>query len=344
MKTKYCLLVGTVALFLINIGCRKNTSPPSAPSSSTAPAPTQLSHPEGGNTTLAEIKYFKGSIGSSLDLRMKLFRTGEQLTGSYYYQKIGTKIDLRGTVDKSGNVTLEEFDTGGKQTGLFKGLWNQDASNGMASIAGNWSKPPGDKGEDKKTAFSIHEEPIYLSGDVDVVSKSIKETNKKLVYEIAAQYPQITGTGNANFEKFNQAVRGVVLKHVVEFKKDMAPAPDQEPRPENSMGSDLNVAYEIKLAQDDLVSVSLDISSYYQGAAHPNGFSEVINYDLKNGKALKLADLFQPGAKYLQAISTYCVNDLKKHSKEKPDGMLDDTSIQNWRRSNNKELPQLDNY
>src|SRR4030095_2091544 len=121
MNTKLSFLLICLFILVCIAGCRKNTSPPSAPSSSSAPssAPIQPVQPEGGNTTLAEVKYFKGSIGDSLDLQMKLFRTGEQLTGNYYYQKIGTRIDLRGTVDKENNVTLEEFDGGGKQTGMF---------------------------------------------------------------------------------------------------------------------------------------------------------------------------------------------------------------------------------
>ncbi len=336
------LLVSLLILFASLIGCRKSSNPTLAPAASPSPATpqSQLNHPEGGDVaTAGEVKYFKGSIGNSLDLQMKLNRSNDQLTGNYYYEKVGTKIDLRGTLDKGGNVTLEEFDTAGKQTGLFKGIWAVDASDGLVTIAGNWSKPPGDKAADKKTAFSMHEEPIYLTGNVDVVAKSIKENNKKLVYEISVQYPQLTGGSNPNLEKFNQAVRGSMLKKVAAFKKEMAPQPAEEPKPENSMGSDLNVSYKIELAQDDLVSVTFSVSSYYQGAAHPNSFSEVINYDLKNGKALKLSDVFKPGAKYLQALSTYCVADLKKQSKAKgADGALDDTSI------NTGAAPTANNY
>jgi hypothetical protein len=78
----------------------------------------------------------------------------------------------------------------------------------------------------------------------------------------------------------------------------------------------------VVLAQDDLVSIKFDVGSYYQGAAHPNSYSDVINYDLKNGKQLKLGDLFKPGAKFLQTIATYCMGDLKKQAKEK--GLSDD--------------------
>src|SRR5215217_294442 len=309
---------------IISVGCRKTAAPPAAsappPVGQASPA-TVLDHSLGGATPVAQTKHFKGSIGSSLDLQMKLVRTGDQLAGSYFYQKVGTRIDLRGNIDKDGNLTLEEFDKSGKQTGLFKGLWSVDPNDGLVRLAGNWSKPPTEKDSDKKTAFSVHEEPIAFTGDVDLVSKQIKESNKKLVYEIDARYPQLAGGSNPNFEKFNQVVRAPVIKEVAEFKKGMQSEEGEEPPSENSMPNDLNISYEVALAQDDLISVVYSVGSYYQGAAHPNTFSEVVNYDLKNGKQLKLADLFKPGAKYLQAIANYCIADLKK---QKDKGLLDE--------------------
>jgi uncharacterized protein DUF3298/peptidoglycan-N-acetylmuramic acid deacetylase PdaC-like protein len=320
MNVRTCLLL---ICLLVSIGCRKTATPPPAPPPEAQASPVaQLDHSQGGATPAAETKHFKGSIGSSLDLQMKLVRTGDQLAGSYFYQKVGTRIDVRGNVDKDGNLTLEEFDQGGKQTGLFKGLWSVDPSDGLITVAGNWSKPPSDKGSEKKTAFSVHEEPISFTGDVDLVSKQVKESNKKLMYEISAQYPQLSGGNNPSFEKFNQVARGSVTKKVAGFKKDMTPVEGDEPPPEGSMGSDLTISYEVALAQDDLISIKYVVSSYYQGAAHPNTGSDVINYDLKNGKLLKLSDLFKPGSKYLQAIANYCIGDLKKQGKEK--GLMDE--------------------
>ena len=324
-----------VLCLVIPYGCRKTSAPPNtSPTSQAQASPVGALDPsQGGALPAAQTKHFKGSIGSSLDLQMKLVRTGDQLAGSYFYQKVGTRIDLRGNVDKDGNLTLEEFDKSGKQTGLFKGIWTVDKEDGLAMLAGNWSKPPGEKDSDKKTSFSVHEEPIVFTGDVDLVAKQIKESNKKLNYEIDARYPQLTGGSNPNFEKFNQVVRASVTKRVAGFKKDMAPEEGEEPPPEGSMGSDLNVGYDVGLAQDDLISVQFSVGSYYQGAAHPNTFTEVINYDLKNGKLLKLADLFKPGAKYLQAIANYCIADLKKQAKDK--GLMDD-EIQNGAAANAK--------
>ena len=319
-----CLVVFACAV----AACRKTSTPSQVTTPATSPSP-QLAHVDGGgNVPAPETKYFKGSIGTSLDLQMKLVRTGDQLSGSYFYQRIGTRINLRGKIEPDGNFTLDEFDQAGKQTGIFKGLWGVDATDGMASLAGLWSKPE-EKSVEKKTPFSLHEEPIALSGDVEIVGKQIKETNKRLMYEVAVQYPQFAGGSNPNFEKFNQLVRGSVTKKVTEFKKEMQPEEGDEPRPEGSMGSDLSVGYIVALAQDDLVSIQFDIGSYYQGAAHPNSYTEVVNYDLKNGKQLKLADLFKPGAKFLQAISAYCIADLKKQQAGDKGKALLDSEIEN---------------
>jgi len=315
MKIRASLVI--VAL-LVAIGCRK-TATPSAPPPGAQPSPVAQLDTQGGSAPVVETKHFKGSIGTSLDLQMKLVRTGDQLAGSYFYQKVGNRIDLRGSVDKDGNLMLDEFDSSSKQTGMFKGLWTVDPKDGLITLAGNWSKPANQKDSDKKTAFSVHEEPISFTGDVDVVAKQIKENNKKLHFEISVQYPQLTGGNNPNIEKFNQAARAEVTKKVAMFKKEMTPEEGENPeetRPEDSMGSDLTIAYSIALAQDDLVSIDFSVHTYYQGAAHPNQYAETLNYDLKNGKLLRVSDLFKPGAKYLQAIATYCIADLKKQAEQ----------------------------
>lgn len=69
------------------------------------------------------------------------------------------------------------------------------------------------------------------------------------------------------------------------------------------------------VATDDLVSVQFSVSDYYSGAAHPNHHTEVINYDLRRGRALQLADLFKPSALYLRALSDYSVRELKRQAR-----------------------------
>jgi hypothetical protein len=304
--------------------CRKASTPAEQTPASPATVSEQYQHPQGGSTPVGETKYFKGSIGSALGLQMKLVRDADKLTGTYFYQKVGTKIDIRGSVDSGGNVVLEEFDANGKQTGVFKGLW-KTGENGLIEIAGNWTKPNSSKG----TAFSLQQEPIEFTNGIEIIARQIKENNKKLKYEIDAEYPQLTGSTDPNFEKFNQAARSLVTKQVSGFRKQMTDNAGEENPVDSETGSDLGAGYTIALAKDDLISVQFDIGGYSAGAAHPNSYTDAINFDLRNGKQLKLSDLFKTGAKYLQALSTYCVQDLKKQSKQKgEDGMLDDDWIQ----------------
>lgn len=339
---KQLMLVLPLIAFVSIAACRKHST--SGDQTATSPADnSERQHPEGGVTTAVETRFFKGSIGSALGLQMKLVREGEKLTGSYFYQKVGKKIEVRGTIDKDGNATLEEFDANGKQTGVFKGVWKQD-ENGAIVIAGSWTRPNGDK----KAAFSLQEEPIEFSHGVEIVARQIKETNKKLKYEIAVEYPQLTGSVDPNFEKFNQTVRSVITKKVADFKKEMTPSAD-EPAPDEanetpaeSLGSDLNISYTVVLAKDDLISIEFTVSSYSAGAAHPNSYTEVVNFDLKNGKPLKLADLFLPGSKYVQTLATYCIQALRKQAKEQgADAMLDDDWIQKGAAA---ELTNYDNW
>ncbi|HET6891698.1 MAG TPA: DUF3298 domain-containing protein [Pyrinomonadaceae bacterium] len=325
MKLSITILLAIMIVALT--GCRRSSAPKEATVATNSSTTTaeQLNHPAGGTTPVADVKYFRGSIGNALGLQMKLTREGDKLWGSYFYQKVGTKIDLRGTIDSNGYLTLEEFDPEGKQTGVFKGIWQTNNDDGLVAIAGNWTKPNGDK----KTAFSLHQEAIEFSGgSAEVTSKSIKETNKKLKYEIDAEYPQVTGASDSRFDKFNQEAKNLVVREAAAFRKDMDEwAADQAELPDqgsSTIGSSLNIGYNIGLATDELISTKFDIGTYFKGAAHPNSNSRVLNYDLKAGKLLKLADLFKPGTKYLQAISAYAIKDLKKQSRSKGDSLNDE--------------------
>jgi hypothetical protein len=302
--------------------CRK-ASAPSEQRTATQRSISEQFHPKGGITP-TKAWYFRGSIGSALGLQMKLVREADKLTGTYFYQKVGTIIEVRGTVDSGSNVVLEEFDANGKPTGVFKGVW-KTGDQGLIEIAGNWTRPDGSKA----AAFSLTQEPVEFTNGVEIVARQIKEKNKKLKYEIDVEYPQLTGSTDPGAEKFNQAARGLVTKQVNAFRAQMADSAGDENPVGSDTGSDLGAGYTIALAQDDLISVQFDIGGYSAGAAHPNSYTDVINFDLRNGKQLKLADLFKSGAKYLQALSAYCIQDLKKQSKAKgEDGMLDDDWIQ----------------
>jgi len=323
-KIRFGLLLVLVILALA--GCRKSATNQNTNANAAAPGHEV---PVGGAAPAGEKFFFRGTIANKLRIEMALVREGERLNGNYFYPRVGKNINLNGTVDKNGNVELKETDEEGKDTGVFKGQWKPATNTpdtSLNQIEGKWARPDGSK----ETPFLVVQQPIQFTGPVRVNPKVIKEANKEAHYTIDAEYPQIEG--DARFEKFNREARAMIAKDVAAFKTSETAAEGDADAgtdaPAETGDSTQNIGYEIRLATDDLISVQFTEDSYSRGAAHPNQLTSVLNYDVKNGKKLALADLFNPKANYLSVISAYCTKDLKQQSQQSKDSMLSDDMIQ----------------
>jgi hypothetical protein len=319
MRTRRLLLF--LAIAIISLGaCRKPAATqPSANSNDTA------SHeaPVGGKALAGDKFYFRGTIANNLAIEMTVTRDGDRLTGTYFYPKVGKNINLAGTVDKDGNVELKESDESGKDTGVFKGKWKPATDSpdpALNEIEGKWSKPDGTK----ETAFQVFQQPLAFTAAVRVTPKVIKEANKAKHYTVDAEYPQIEG--DSRFDNFNREVRNLITKDVAAFRtSETSEETDAgSETPAETLDSTLDIGYEIRYATDDLISVEFTEGSYERGAAHGNSGTTVVNYDVKNGKKLALADLFNPKSNFLSLISEYCLKDLRERSKKDKDAMFDE--------------------
>lgn len=282
----------------------------------------------GGANASGVISFFRGVIGEKNRVQMRLVRDGDQLGGAYSYVKVGTELSLKGSVDRAGNLTLQEFDASGTQTGLFKGKWKDDADLAGVRLEGDWSKPDGSK----KSPFTLTEQHIKFTGDAHFADKLVSQHDDKRKYSIEAAYPQLAGSQSANAEKFNREVAALVSKTVADWRKGAGSEPgEDDDSSEMVINEDsLDIDYEVELANNDLISLIFSISDFPRGAAHGSYSSEVVNYDLKTGRLLKLSDLFQPRVNYLKTLSDYCIKDLKaQNNKQKPDErILDDEGIE----------------
>jgi hypothetical protein len=319
MRTRRLLLF--LAIALISLGaCRKPAA--TQPSANSNDAPSHEA-PVGGKALAGDKFYFRGTIANNLAIEMTVTRDGDRLTGTYFYPKVGKNINLTGTVDKDGNVELKESDESGKDTGVFKGKWKPATDSpdpALNEIEGKWSKPDGTK----ETAFQVFQQPLAFTAAVRVTPKVIKEANKAKHYTVDAEYPQIEG--DARFDNFNREVRNLITKDVAAFRtsetSDETDAGSETPA--ETLDSTLDIGYEIRYATDDLISVEFTEGSYERGAAHGNSGTTVVNYDVKNGKKLALADLFNPKSNFLSLISEYCLKDLRERSKKDKDAMFDE--------------------
>jgi hypothetical protein len=313
---KLITLFFIIALMVaINACAKKKEAPTSLPTTTgqTEIKPDVVSEAR-TSTTAAPNKFHKtflGTINSKIDIQMELERNGQKITGSYFYQNVRDSIELEGTVDQDGSGKIKEL-TDGKQTGIFNGKLSGEEFNGAVTLRfeGTWSNAKGDK----QMPFSLKEQTFNLSNGLKLVSKEVKEENKKEHYEIEADYPQIEGSQDARIAAFNKEVSEIINSNIRDFKKDAPEAYDKE-NPDAQL-SGLFINHDIVMANDEVVSVSFNISNYFSGAAHPNHNSYALNYDLRNGKELHLSDLFNPGTNFLQAISNYSIKSLKAKLKK----------------------------
>jgi Protein of unknown function (DUF3298)/Deacetylase PdaC len=321
MKTRSLVLFFLPVIAVIALGaCHKQ--PAQRQQNANSNAPMTQDAPVSGPATNGEKSYFRGTIAGNLKIEMTLLRDGERLTGSYFYPKVGKSIALSGTVDKDGNVSISESDDSGKQTGVFKGKWKPATDSpdpNLNEIDGKWSRPDGSK----ETAFLVSQQPIEFTGAARFAPKVIKEANKEKRYTVDAEYPQIDS--DARFDKFNREARSLITKDVAAFKtaETVSETDPGNETPAENADSSMDVGYEIRYATDDLISVEFTEDDYERGAAHGNIVTTVLNYDVKNGKKLALADLFNAKANYLSAISTYCIKELQDRLKKDKDSMLD---------------------
>ena len=256
--------------------------------------------------------HFKGSVAQAR-FEMTLRREGNNLSGSYFYAKSGStnKLSLRGEINADGNFTLQEFDSSGRQTGEFKGTWKDEPNESGVSLEGEWKKP----GDKEGQGFSAYEQMVSFTNGTRIINRQLNESLKAKRIDLTAEYPELVGGTNA--AGFNQLVKFRVTNELADFKKQMMglSAADLKMLPQG-MNNYLEIGYGIEYADNDLISVNFQEGNF-TGGAHPNYNSFTITYDLKNGREIKLPELFKPGAKYLKAVSDYATKDLQ--SRKIPD-------------------------
>jgi hypothetical protein len=256
-------------------------------------------------------KVFRGTI-SDKPVQMTLTRRSDKLSGTYFYQRIGKDLRLAGAIEDDGRFALSEYDAKNVKTGEINGFW-RNAADGSAYLEGEWKNPQ--TGE--SWALNVGEEMIFFTGKAKLINKTFEEKNKPRMFEISADYPELTGANPAAAAKFNKLIKDSVMKEVAEFRKNMLglKAEDLKFFKQNGTEAYMEMGYMIDFANDKVISIGFG-NSTYEGGAHPNHFSFTVNFDLATGKKIELADLFKPNSNYLKVISDYSIKKLKEQQEE----------------------------
>jgi len=136
------------------------------------------------------IKTYEGKIDNQYPLHIKLNSDNGKINGTYFYDKIGTDIELTGTIANDSTITLNEFDKKGNQTGLWKGkIVSENKINGV------WSKPNGDTAKD----FTL------------ILTSDNYESSKKAISD--SKFSEYNGTYNSPFNDGGISFGRLIVKY-----------------------------------------------------------------------------------------------------------------------------------
>jgi hypothetical protein len=116
-------------------------------------------------------------------------------------------------------------------------------------------------------------------------------------YIIDIKYPQGFAINN-----INQTVQEYIEQTKKSFLNELS---EDEDIPADAPGkTGIKVVYSIPYHTKTALSIRFDVSIYHKGAAHP--INSVVIQNFIHGKKVELADLFLPGANYLNSIAKFC--------------------------------------
>lgn len=160
--------------------------------------------------------------------------------------------------------------------------------------------------------------PAYAQSPT-VTQKTLKQTGPKRSWTFSYKYPTIAVPGalmgvQGICRDFNQRMEKEANQSLAAFKQQVAE--NGKVLSPVKTGSERGVTYSVAARTQNLVAVKFTQFEYMRGAAHPTTTSFTRNFAMQ-GRFLSLKDVFKPGSKYLETISTFVGKDLNAQAKAK---------------------------
>ena len=254
----------------------------------------------------ANYYHFVGTIDSKLPIVMDLVQNGSTYLGSYYYRKYNRVIYLEGQRNSEGEIELSVTDKKGEETEFIVGKIHKN------TFVGNW------KNKDKSKILSISlVEDYSKSIDFTIVSirdsiklfKNEKETPKATFSGMVVEAKQVPYGGNLlkvkeilrkyqSFEdkKITQTPIQVIEDNKKSFFKDYLEL-NKNIEKERLYSANWVKQEDANVVFNDNYFATLSFLYYqYMGGAHGMFTTNYVVIDVKNGKKIKLNDIFDKTA------------------------------------------------
>jgi hypothetical protein len=153
---------------------------------------------------------------------------------------------------------------------------------------------------------------VSLSGGRVFESREVRRKPVRKDMKVSASYPVLSGDDRPAAREFNRRARSFVLDEVTPYLESDGDAEKEKEPFWKGVEEYHDVYHKVVFASDGLVSTLFYVDSYNWGAAHGIHHPVTLNFDLKAGREIKLAQLFRPGSDYLSRIAALCREDLER--------------------------------
>ncbi|RMI04740.1 MAG: DUF3298/DUF4163 domain-containing protein [Calditrichaeota bacterium] len=237
--------------------------------------------------------YYRGTIDGTFAIQMDLTVTGTKITGSYYYEKTGLPLTLKGEWRRADHrLLLRELDDRQQQTGMFDCAFDPATPN----LEGTWRSADGAK------AFSTRL--------VRVATYQWVDTTGHLV-EARAMYPRFTSPDPMT-EQLSRAVEDSAL---TAFRRFVQEAKEYASIDRELIGAPWYLSYECEIRYYSPNLVSMLITEHtFTGGAHGNVEFSALNRVWQNDawKELRLGDLFRQNSGWAIRLGDLVLEDLRR--------------------------------
>ncbi|MDD3002484.1 MAG: RsiV family protein [Candidatus Shapirobacteria bacterium] len=156
------------------------------------------------------------------------------------------------------------------------------------------------------------------------ITKKMDDEFKDINNYKSINCPDITNLKDKEVQDIlNKKIKDYVAKIVSDEHMDEAILVEEIEQGPNNNWLDV---YCRTIQNNNIISITINTSSYGAGAAHPNNYETTMSYSKKDGKILSLDSLFKPNTDYLKIITERTRYYLNKDHGIDPQWIIDGTS------------------
>ncbi len=182
----------------------------------------------------------------------------------------------------------------------------------------------GEASEEARQWYDVFESVKYLlqinyykgasAGYNRVIDNRDYQKDEEFPYEITIAYPELFSSVHGG-ENLNQYIIEENVEPVVADFKDIVDRSRGSEAINKEIGYLLTIDYSIFTYTNSIASLTLDFYPY-TGGAHGLYYFQTVNYDFENNKLIGLEEIFKPGSGYLEFLSEYCFEDIKRQMED----------------------------